>query len=105
MQQIIIYLNIYSYRILFFQKSGRYTSLGQESTHCGHDLLQATPLLQLLLGLGSGSGGSVNAPFIHSLHVAEQPKPHMQLLSCLPRTSTSMWKPRPPGECGEYDRS
>jgi hypothetical protein len=38
-------------------------SLGQPSTQCSHDLLRAIPRLQLLLWLGSGSGGTTSAPF------------------------------------------
>jgi hypothetical protein len=46
-------------------------SLDQQSSQCGRDLQQASPRLQLPLGLDSGSRGIVNAPFIHSLHVTE----------------------------------
>jgi hypothetical protein len=35
------------------------------------DLQRASPQPLLLLWLGSGSGGTANAPFIHFLHVTE----------------------------------
>jgi hypothetical protein len=49
------------------------TSLGRQSTQCGRDLPHASPWLQLLLEHSSGSGGTVNAPFGHPLHVTERP--------------------------------
>jgi hypothetical protein len=80
-------------------------SLGQQSIKCGHDILWATPQFRLLLGLSSGSGSTMNAPFGHLLHDTIWHKVLVHRLAFLPQMSTSKLWPRSPGRCGRHDQS